>query len=452
MSDLQSHANPPRHASRVAPMKVHNELSPESVQTSRRLVRTTWAGVALIIAVAALLYFGAGVAKRKHFATAIEVLDSGRVDAAEALVNRFSRDHPDSAESFYLSARLAYARKKPDDVLALLAKARERGYAELPMERLLGLVSAGAGRATEAERLLQAAWDNSNRSDPEVGDALCGLYFQSYRFDPALKVANEWINRDPRDVRALLWRAEIHSRNDPGPRTQIKDFDAILARDPDQAASRLARAAALRQIGRMEDAKRDYDLYLKVKPDDPEGLVGAAKAAEALDEEDQARDYYDRVLAVDPRNVVGLIGRAGIRIRRKEYAEAIILLDAAIKREPNDPEPHYRKGEALARLGRADEAKAEFAIKARLQAEQEQLEKIRKGLVRNPTDVTLMASAAEWLLGHGYEEEGLVWAEKALAREPGRESVIRNLAEYFAKKNQVGRANYYRFMLPPEKR
>ena len=433
-------------------MKVHNELSPESLETSRRLLRATWAGVFLIIGVAALLYFWAGASKRKHFATAIEALDSGRIDGAEALVERFVRDHPDSAEGYYLSARLAYVRKKPDDVLTLLAKARERGFAEPAMERLLGLVSAGAGRTAEAERLLQAAWDGSNRTDPEVGDALCGLYFRSYRFDPALKVANEWIKRDPRDVRALLWRAEIHSRNDPGPKRQIEDFDAILARDPNQPASRLARAAALRQIGRMEEARRDYDLYLKVKPDDPEGLVGAAKTAESLDDEDQARDYYDRVLAIDPKNVVGLIGRAAIKIRRKEYAEAIVLLDAAIQREPNDPEPHYRKGEALARLGRDEESKAEFAAKARLVSEQERLEKIRKGLVLNPTDVTLMASAAEWLLGHGYEEEGVVWAEKALAREPGRVAVIRNLADYYAKKNQVGRANYYRFMLPPDPR
>ena len=433
-------------------MKVHHELSPDSVQVSRRLLHAAWAGLFLIIGVAALLYLWAGDPKRRELANAIQALDSGRIDEGKSLVDRFLRAHPNSAEGYYLSARLAYVQKKPDDVLALLTKARERGYAEAPMERLLGLVSATGGRAEEAERLLQAAWNGSNRTDPEVGDALCGLYFRSYRFDPALKVANDWINRDPRDVRALLWRAEIHSRNDPGPRVQIRDFDAILARDPEQSASRLARAAALRQIGRMEDAKRDYDLYRKVKPNDPEGLVGAAKAAEALDDEDQARDYYDRVLAIDPKNVVGLIGRAAIRIRRKEYAEAILLLDAAIQREPNDPEPHYRKGEALARLGRQEEANAEFATKARLQSEQEQLEKIRKGLVRNPTDVALMASAAEWLLGHGYEEEGVVWAEKALAREPGKVVVIRNLADYYTKKHQVGRANYYRFMLPPDQR
>ena len=433
-------------------MKVSDDPSADSARMSRRLRRATSAGLILIVGAGTFLYVWSGISERKQVAAALDLLDAGRVDEAEPLVDQFAKSHGSSAEGYYLRARLAYARKKPDDVLPLLAKARERGYAQPPMERLLGLVYAGAGRVGEALPLLQAAWLSTDRSDPEVGDALCQIHFRSYGFDPALKVANEWLRRDPRDLRALLWRAEIHTRNDPGPEAQVRDFDAILKRDSGQAATRLARASALRQLGRLDEAKRDYDLYLQAKPDDPEGLLGAAKTAEGLDDEDQALSYYDRVLELDAKNVVGLIGRASHLIGRKRYADALPLLDSAIKNAPNDPEPHYRKGQALDRLGRREEAEAEFAVRARLRTEQEQIEKIRKGLVRNPTDGVLMAAAAEWLLGHGYEEEGLDWAEKALARDPGQRKVIRTLADYFTRKNLVGRANYYRLMLPPDQR
>ena len=433
-------------------MKVSNDLSSAPSRMSRTVRLATWAGLILVVGGGGFFYAWSGSSARRQATAAIDLLDAGRIDEAQSLVDQFAKQHAGSAETPFLQARLAYARKRPDEVLPLLAKARERGYAQPPMERLLGLVYAGAGRQKDAEPLLQQAWNGTGRSDPQVADALCRIHFQSYDFDQALKVANAWIKRDPSDLRALLWRAEIHTRNDPGPEVQVRDFDAILALDPTQAATRLARAGALRQLGRFDEAKRDYDLYLRAKPDDPEGLLGAAKTAEGLDDEDQALAYYDRALKLDPKNVVGLIGRASYLIRHKKYADALPLLDSAIKHEPNDPEPHYRKGQALDRMGHREEAEAEFAVRARLRTEQEQIEKIRKGLVRNPADVALMSAAAEWLLGHEYEEEGLDWAEKSLARDPGNRTVIRTLADYFSRKNQVGRANYYRLMLPAGQR
>ena len=319
--------------------------------------------------------------------------------------DRFLRGHPGSGEGYYLAARVAYARKKPEEVLAMLSKARERGYPEAPLERLLGLVYAGSGRVQEAEPLLRAAWDRAERADADVGEALCRLYYRSFHFEQALRVANAWIKRDPRDIRALLWRARFTPGTTPAPRPRSATStpsspSTLTSTRRDSACSR-----PCRRLGRLEDAKRDYDLYLKARPDDPLGLEGAAKTAEGLDE-----GRRPRLLRSHPGGRPEerrRPDRAGLHaIRRKDYADAIRLLDAAIAREPNDPEPHYRKGQALDRLGRHDEAQVEFAAKVRLQKEQEKQEKIRKGLVRNPDDVSLMASAAEWLLGHGYDAEG----------------------------------------------
>lgn len=428
------------------------KVAPGSIPGSRRPRRAAWAGLAAAVVAVAAYYAWEEVSARRQAATVLRSIEAGRLDEAEAGVGRLRRSRPRSAEAAYLAARLAWARKRPDDVLRLLLEARDLGYPDPPMDRLVGLVYAGSGRPEKAEDHLVSSWKGHPGPDPEVADALCRIYFESFRFAPALAVIDRWTRQNPDDLRPLLWRAEVHSRTDPGPEARLRDHDAILARDPGHLLSRLGRADALRQIGRLDDAMADYRVYLKASPDDVEGLVGAAKAAEGLDEEDEALDFYERILDVQPGNTGGQIGKAAILLKRKDPRAALELLDKAIAADPHDPEPHYRRGQALERLGRRDEAEAAFAERRRLQKEQEQIEKIRKGLVRDPGNGQLMAEAAAWLLGHGYDEQGLEWAKKTLAARPDHAPTLKLLADHYQKAGNAALANFYRSQLPRETR
>lgn len=433
-------------------MNATNESAVDPPAESYRLQRAAVFGLVIIALVGVLLFAWSTILARRQIAEATRALDSGRIDVAEALVGRYVYDHPGSAQAEFLSARLAWAQKRPDDVLRHLGRARALGFDQAPMQRLLGLLYAASGRRDEAEPLLHEAWGSTTSPDWEVADALCRLDFEAYRLRPALAVADEWARRSPGDIRPLLWRAEIHTRDNVAVEEQIRAYDAILERDPGQLPARLGRATAYRQVGRLDDARRDYATYLEARPDDPQGHIGAARTAEGLDDEDAALAHYERLLRIDPRNVVGLLGKGSILLRRNKPAEALPLLERAIAREPNDPESHYRRGQALDRLGRRDEARDEFANQARLQNEQREIEEIRKGIVRNPDDIELLASAARWLLGHGYESEGLAWADKTLAKSPRHVATLRLLADHFERKKDVGRANFYRLQVPNSSR
>lgn len=417
-----------------------------------RFRRAAWAGIFVISLFGVLFYAWTGLAIRRQVAEIGRALDAKRFNQAQALIDRLIRTRPDSGDGYYLAARLAWAQKKPEDVLILLAKARERGYADEPMQRLLGLLYSVSGRAGEAEPMLRRAWESSPEVDGEVADALCRIYFESFRFPAVSALIEEWAKRSPDDLRPLLWRGEIVTRNDSGTEAQLKAFDAILERDSAQHATRLNRALILRRVGRLDDARRDYELYIAARPDDPKGHEGAAKTAEGLDDEDEALAHYEQTLKLKPDHVVALIGKAAIQIKRKQAAAALPLLDRAIALSPNDPEPHYHKGLALDRLGRREEAASEFATRVRLQKEQEEIENIRKRLVYTPNNVALIADAVAWLLGHGYDEMGLEWAEKALAKDPKHRATIKLLADFYRKKGDVGRANYYSTMLPADSR
>ncbi len=384
------------------------------------------------------------VAGSRQTSAIARAIDAGELDSAERGLASLARSRPRSAEAAYLRARLSMARDRPSEVLEFLKQARDLGYADPPMNRLVGLIQAKAGSPQKAEPLLRSAWDSLPGPDPDVADALCRIYVESYRFDPALAVLDRWLRENPEDLRGLLWRAEVHSRNDPGIDIQIRDYDDVLRVAPDHHGSRLGRANALRLVGRLDDARADYLLYLKARPNDLDALFGAAKTAEGLDDEDEALTLYERMLAVDPEDVLGLLGKSAILLTRKEFQGALVLLDRAIVNAPNDPEPHYRRGQALERLGRSEEARKEFAERKRLQGDHEYIEKIRKGLVRNPEDFPLMTEATAWLLDHGYEDQGLDWARKTLAVRPDHAPTLERLAQLHEKKGNPGLARFYR--------
>ncbi len=111
------------------------------------------------------------------------------------------------------------------------------------MNRLVGLIKAKAGQPRTAEPLLASAWESLPGPDPDVADALCRIYVESFRFKPALAVIDRWLEENPDDLRAWLWRAEVHSRSDPGLDIQIRDYDEVLRRAPDHLGSRLERAS-----------------------------------------------------------------------------------------------------------------------------------------------------------------------------------------------------------------
>ena len=58
--------------------------------------------------------------------------------------------------------------------------------------------------------------------------------------------------------------------------------------------------------------------------------------------------------------------------------------------------------------------------------------------------VRVQSRAAKWLLDHDQEEEGLVWAKRALEYPGGHPPTARILADYYTRKGNPAQANYYR--------
>ena len=55
--------------------------------------------------------------------------------------------------------------------------------------------------------------------------------------------------------------------------------------------------------------------------------------------------------------------------------------------------------------------------------------------------------AAEWLLNHGHDQEGLEWTTQILRDQAGHAPTLELLADYYQRKGETGRANYYQHLL-----
>ncbi len=433
-----------------APPKEHKP----SLDSPGTRSRSGWKWVGALLALG-LILAGAGWLLRGSYtawreARAVrEALEAKSYDEALARVEHWLTLQPNSAEAHYLKGLTLLKREEPQSAVKELDQARTLGYPEPPLERLIGIIMARAGRADQAEPMLLRARERNPGPDPEVDEALAKVYLETYRFGAALEAIKRWGEAAPDDPKVYLWKAEVDTRIDGGPGALANDYREALKRDPNLDKARLGLAESLQGEGRHADAAAEYDVYLQRNPNDASAHAAAGRNALDAGREDEAIRQLDRALELAPENVEALDGRAAIALRRRDFAGALPLLDRAITLDPYNPELRYRRSLALDRLGRTQEARAERDESERLRGEFAEMDKIRKALVKTPNDLDLQYRAAKWLLEHGHEDEGLVWARRAQEAGGSHAPTARLLADYYERKGDLGLANFYRLQAGP---
>jgi predicted Zn-dependent protease len=366
-----------------------------------------------------------------------------RYAEAGAPLRRWLEARPGSAEAHYHRARIALGQDRPTETIAAMEKARALGYPEPSLERLRGILLARASRFGEAEPLLRRAREADPRPDPELDEARARVYLETFRLAEAAAVLESWARIAPEDPKPYLWRVEIDRRTGARPEDLERDYRAALQRDPGRDEARFGLAEALAQANRHAEAAREFDAYLARKPDDPEGHLSAGNNALVLGDLDVAIRHFDRALALAPDDPRALMARAGLDLRRGDPSAALATLDRALRLDPYEPEVRHRRALALDQLGRRDEARAEREAAARLREDAARVEQIREGLVRAPNDRALQREAARWLVDHGHAEEGARWAKRVLAADPADPDMNRLLADHYRRLGNSGLANFY---------
>jgi tetratricopeptide (TPR) repeat protein len=375
-------------------------------------------------------------------------IDQGRVHEAAVALEHWLKVSPSSAEAHYLKAQLAWSVSNLRAVEEELTRAAELGYSEQQLARLKGLLFARADRKSEAERLLRYELDATRGADPEVAEALVGLYMGTFRLHDAAAVLERWMQAKPEDARPYLLQAEIDLRTQASTEVIIGRYQQALARDGSLNKARLGLAKQLHMSHRFAEAAAEYATYIARQPEDPLGYLGAGQNALDMGDEALAESMLENALALAPGDSEAIAARAMVELHRGQLEKALALFDRAVAADPYDHLNRHQRMLVLSRLGRKAEAELERGRVERLKSENDRFTEVSRALLRNPLDPKLRSEAASWLMAHGRDDEAVDWANLVLQSEPTHAAMNRLLADHYRKKGQAGLANFYEAQIP----
>lgn len=311
-------------------------------------------------------------------------------------------------------------------------------------------------------------WREALRRDPEHVDSLLGLARRAYAAGE-LEVADELLRRatarltrrhaNPRDTRALYLHGLV--REAMGDDADAYDLFGRaswmrLWRAP--AGYRMARIDA--RHGRYADALHRLQDVLRTEPEHLQALALAVVAHERLDQPQQAAEQLARARALDPLDplLAALAGAepsgdaqtcldTAIELAEVgEHALALTCLDLADQREHDRPIGQtaavpliaYHRARTLERASRPDEARAERARAAALDATDcyparlADAAALTEAIDANPADHQARALLGHWCYAVGRHEEAARLWEASARIEPSDAVVQRNLGLFTA--------------------
>lgn len=149
----------------------------------------------------------------------------------------------------------------------------------------------------------------------------------------------------------------------------IRSLRAAVGLRPKSTEARFFVGTSLEAVGDSAAALREYQDLVRLDPDSLYGQLGSGALLLKQGKKDEAISALQRATAIDSRNFEARwsLGRALLLSER--HTEAVEVLQSAVALQPQRADAHYQLGQALTRLGRNEEARNEFAIVDRLNAE-----------------------------------------------------------------------------------
>lgn len=253
--------------------------------------------------------------------------------AAEAF-GELTQQRADSPEAAYLHALALY-------------NAGESEAAERETRRALRLNPGAA----DAHTLLGIILASRVNASSEAGEALA----QAVALDPANF-----------DAVFNLGRVQYAGKDYSSAK---KSFRTAVELRPKLAEARFFLGTSLEAAGDSAAALREYQDLLNLDPSSVYGQLGSGALLLKQGKKEEAIKALQRATSIDPTNFEAQWSLGRALMLSESYTEALEVLRVAVALQPQRADAHYQLGQALTRLGKSEEARKEFAIVDKLNAE-----------------------------------------------------------------------------------
>jgi tetratricopeptide (TPR) repeat protein len=242
------------------------------------------------------------------------------------------------------------------------------------------------------------------------------------------------LQQDPTHIGALFGMGSSYESQGQEARKSADPGIFQRANDLFEAAAKWYRTAALRlfNIGAFADAERAFQRVLATKARDPEAQLGLARTYAALNRDlsavDLYRDYIENPSAAPDTLAVANLELAQVRRRSRTPNLALSALEAAVKRDRENPEIYAEMARTYSDMSQLPKA----------------LAAIDTALSKAPGNPEYMNLKARILLGQRDVNGARQWAGQAIAaaREAWRQhrenpNLLRMLGVYYNTYQQV---------------
>ena len=328
--------------------------------------------------------------------SAVRLLQSGRIEEAEAALTDVVRAQPANADGIALLG-LAAAQRGDN---ARAAQLMEQAIALNPHHPATLFNYGNVLRKLERWQDAADAYTRvlTLRADHHEARKMRALAFSHLDRD-AEALADLDQSPPPADtVQTLTLRAKLRFRAGRVGEA-IADYDRIVAMDRSNWEAFNNRGVALDSLERYDEALKSYDAALALKPGDDNVLHNRGATLICLQRYDEALPLFAGLIASDPAHADNWSCHGVALASLGHIEESIVSFERALALDPTSLRAHNGKGMALAALGLTDEAVAEY----------------RAALAANPGNPLTHGNVAFALLAAGDLQAGFVeyeWRRK----------------------------------------
>ena len=186
------------------------------------------------------------------------------------------------------------------------------------------------------------------------------------RFKDAGADFTKAIELDPGYVEAYLGRGDLSfSRNHyEAART---DWSSVIEISPNNAEAFRKRGQALERLDRADEATSDFDRAVALAPKEPAALISRGLFYFRTGRFEKALADFTAAALLDPKSPEPYLRRGIVyEYGLSDYTEALDEYDRAVKIDPEDPFMRNNRGNLLRKLGKTEEALADFSAICRM--------------------------------------------------------------------------------------
>lgn len=306
------------------------------------------------------------------------------------------------------------------------------------------LLKAQSGEVLRWEPGLRRCLAENHPDSVWILQALAHRHVSDLRFMAALGYLEEWLKREPDNLRALNWRCWVREKME-NVEGAYEDANRILQLAPDRWEIRLRLVEYLLGGRKVPDAAEHLEILRRDHAEDPRVMHAWGQYQHYNGDLDAARATFDALLQKSPNDGKALFERGQIEVQEARLDLAEKFLRRAIEIDPGNMDAQYALYFALQnnpkRKGFAKQAMSEYK---NVQEDSKKLRQLLKDLDRMPGNTKIMVEAGEIFLLRGSAELGAQFLNRALNLNQYDKKAHELLIEHYSKIGDQQKADVHR--------